>query len=290
MKLKTKAKTVRAAARRDLKGYWGQATGVFILMSIIIGIVAFISAKTFLHWIPFVQLLIMAPIIFGGTFYYLHLARKTQVFSNLFNPFTNKKWWKSIVLLIMMEVGTAITSLLLIIAGIIGVIYAVIVGVHSIENAMMLSSVHGGKITGPLASLGLGVFIWFVVIIIFMFILLIPAYIYAFIYCMIIPVALDNPDMGLFKVFKTSRHIMRGNKWRYFRLQWSFFGWNILSTISFGIGFIWIGPYRIAAGIKFYQEIIGEIDLSINNNNGIEVKETMNSEVLVNLEKNSEIN
>lgn len=45
------------------------------------------------------------------------------------------------------------------------------------------------------------------------------------------------------EIITESRKLMDGNKLDYFVLQLSFIGWLILSTLSFGIGLIWLVPY-----------------------------------------------
>jgi len=52
--------------------------------------------------------------------------------------------------------------------------------------------------------------------------------------------------------------MMDGNRWRLFCLQISFIGWSILSSLlTFGIGDLWLTPYRQAASAAFYREISG---------------------------------
>ncbi|WP_165964763.1 DUF975 family protein [Periweissella cryptocerci] len=55
-----------------------------------------------------------------------------------------------------------------------------------------------------------------------------------------------------------SRKLMDGHKWRLFLLNLSFVGWYILAALSFGIGWLWILPYRNATMVAFYQDIAGD--------------------------------
>ena len=51
--------------------------------------------------------------------------------------------------------------------------------------------------------------------------------------------------------------LMKGNKWRYFCLQFSFTGWLLLSCCTCGIGFLFVSPYMYAASTAFYNEVSG---------------------------------
>ncbi|WP_129045578.1 DUF975 family protein [Companilactobacillus metriopterae] len=52
-----------------------------------------------------------------------------------------------------------------------------------------------------------------------------------------------------------SRQMMDGNKWRYFVLQLSFLGWDILAWLTLGIGYIWLAPYKSATFAAFYLDL-----------------------------------
>jgi uncharacterized membrane protein len=49
--------------------------------------------------------------------------------------------------------------------------------------------------------------------------------------------------------------MMRGHKTDLFLLELSFIGWILLSVLSFGIGFLWLGSYIYTANAIFYHEI-----------------------------------
>ena len=57
---------------------------------------------------------------------------------------------------------------------------------------------------------------------------------------------------------KASKELMRGNKWRLFCLELSFFGWALLSALTLGIGTFWLRPYEEAAQASFYRQICWE--------------------------------
>ena len=50
--------------------------------------------------------------------------------------------------------------------------------------------------------------------------------------------------------------MMIGHKWRLFCLEFSFIGWTLLAAIfTFGIGMLWVIPYREAAIAAFYDDL-----------------------------------
>ena len=49
---------------------------------------------------------------------------------------------------------------------------------------------------------------------------------------------------------------MVGHKWRLFVLQLSFLGWDILASLSFGIGNLWLTPYKNATYAAFYKDLV----------------------------------
>ncbi|GAA0070812.1 DUF975 family protein [Clostridium sardiniense] len=63
---------------------------------------------------------------------------------------------------------------------------------------------------------------------------------------------------GIFKSLGDSIVLMRGKKWRLFKLQLSFIGWAILSILSFGIGFLWLTPYYCESITMFYFKVVLE--------------------------------
>ena len=50
---------------------------------------------------------------------------------------------------------------------------------------------------------------------------------------------------------------MYGNRWRLFCLHFSFIGWQILASLTFGIGNFWLNPYREISVAAFYREVSG---------------------------------
>ncbi|AXQ77953.1 DUF975 family protein [Streptococcus chenjunshii] len=53
-----------------------------------------------------------------------------------------------------------------------------------------------------------------------------------------------------------SRQLMDGHKWDLFVLELSFLGWQILASLTLGIGYIWLTPYISATYAAFYDDLV----------------------------------
>jgi len=69
----------------------------------------------------------------------------------------------------------------------------------------------------------------------------------------------DNPELSGNDAITASRKLMDGKKARLFCLDFSFIGWIILSVLTFGILFLWVGPWMEAARADFYESIKDEV-------------------------------
>ena len=67
----------------------------------------------------------------------------------------------------------------------------------------------------------------------------------------------ENPDLSASEAIEQSKSMMAGNRWRLFCLHVSFIGWDILCSLTLGIGYLWLNPYKNAATAAFYREISG---------------------------------
>lgn len=96
--------------------------------------------------------------------------------------------------------------------------------------------------------------------------LVIPAVIFYYMFSQIFYLLADNPQIGAVEVLKKSAEMMKGYKWKLFCLHLSFIGWILLSVITMGIAFIWVGPYIKTANTIFYENL-----KSLTDKNTIEV-------------------
>ena len=83
----------------------------------------------------------------------------------------------------------------------------------------------------------------------------IPGIIAMYANCMAAYIMVENPEMSAKEALVASRAMMKGNKWRLFCLNFSFIGWDILATLTLGIGKFFLCPYVEAATAAFYNEL-----------------------------------
>ena len=67
----------------------------------------------------------------------------------------------------------------------------------------------------------------------------------------------DFPNLTAIDAIRNSFILMKGNTWRYCRLQFSFIGWVLVAMFTFGIGTILLVPYMMMANTMFYAEVSG---------------------------------
>ena len=84
---------------------------------------------------------------------------------------------------------------------------------------------------------------------------LFPGIIAAYSYAMTGYILAENPNLPAREAIRKSKAMMQGNRTRLFCLHFSFIGWSILSSLTFGIGNLWLTPYRKAAEAAFYLDL-----------------------------------
>jgi uncharacterized membrane protein len=85
--------------------------------------------------------------------------------------------------------------------------------------------------------------------------LVVPGIIKSFEYAMIPYILADDPEISCKEAFAKSKELMKGNKWRLFKLELSFIGWAVLCVVTFGVGAFFLAPYLNAATAEFYAEL-----------------------------------
>lgn len=85
----------------------------------------------------------------------------------------------------------------------------------------------------------------------------IPGIVASLSYAMTDYILAENPELTATDAIEQSKSMMYGNRLRLFCLQFSFIGWDIIATLTFGIGYLWIMPYKQAAYAAFYREVSG---------------------------------
>ena len=86
------------------------------------------------------------------------------------------------------------------------------------------------------------------------FLTIIGGFIKMYEYAMIPYIIGDNPKMKWKETFKLSKQMMKGNKWKLFVLDLSFWGWEILSLFTFGLlNIFYVNPYKVATNVELYE-------------------------------------
>lgn len=75
-------------------------------------------------------------------------------------------------------------------------------------------------------------------------------------YRMIPYILAENPKANRKEAFKLSKQMMKGNKWKTFILDMSFFGWNFLSVLTGGLlSIFYVNPYNAATIAELYSTL-----------------------------------
>ena len=85
---------------------------------------------------------------------------------------------------------------------------------------------------------------------------IIPGIIKRYEYMMIPYLLAENPKLTKEEAFRLSRQMMNGQKLEAFILDWSFFGWDLLSAFTAGIlSIFYVGPYKDLTYAALYEEL-----------------------------------
>ncbi len=71
-------------------------------------------------------------------------------------------------------------------------------------------------------------------------------------------VAIDNKELTAKDSVNKSIELMKGYKWKWFCLNLSFIGWDILAMFTLGIGYLFLIPYMQVSLVNFYENILKE--------------------------------
>lgn len=81
----------------------------------------------------------------------------------------------------------------------------------------------------------------------------IPGIVKALAYSQVYYILCDHPEYTGREAIDASQEMMRGHKRELFVLQLSFFGWFLLSFLTFGLLLLYVKPYYQAALTEFYR-------------------------------------
>ena len=118
----------------------------------------------------------------------------------------------------------------------------------SFADAFSGFKVKYGRNVGTLLLLAVKVVLW-------SFVFIIPGIIKTYEYAIIPYILADDAEISSKDAFKKAKQMMKGNKWRLFKLEFSFIGWFLLCVLTLGIGTLFLIPYVNAATAEFYVEL-----------------------------------
>lgn len=162
-----------------------------------------------------------------------------QSFKNFFWCFRNRRYWKCVS-------GMALNLLFTSLAAIAAVIPAAIISAL-VASAVSQPGMSDGANAAIAALIGLGIGI----------ISSIPALIVGLGLSQT-PYIIADEELSGMAAIKKSWEIMRGHKWEYFVFELSFFGWMMLTALTWGVvGFFYVNPYMSIAHAGYYRELTG---------------------------------
>ena len=241
------AKDFRKWARESLRGKWGTAIAVCLVASLLgggfnfasglfsgeepVGMVSFGPAMiTMTVASVLIALVIGGAMALGQTLYFTNLvSRRPAQFADLFSRF--KVWYKGFWMKVVVSFFTTLWSML-------GAFPAILLCAWWFMG-------HTPEYEGMVILAG------------FVLLASFPGWIAYYRYAMTPYVLAEFPDLSVMDALRESKRLMKGNKWRMFCLQLSFWGWIVLSVFTFGIGYIWLFPYMSAANAAFYMDVTG---------------------------------
>lgn len=100
--------------------------------------------------------------------------------------------------------------------------------------------------------IGIFTFLWTLLFII-------PGIIASYSYTMAPYILLEHPGLSAKEAITYSKQMMKGHKFELFVLQLSFILWALLGIVTFGIAYIYVGPYITLTTTDFYHSIKGQV-------------------------------
>lgn len=88
------------------------------------------------------------------------------------------------------------------------------------------------------------------------FFFIIPGIVIQYMLSMTFYIRADHPEYSITEAMGKSASLMKGNKWRLFKLHFSFIGWHFVGMLTFGIAYFWTIPYMQTAEAMFYRTLV----------------------------------
>ncbi len=214
----------RALARESLQGRWGNA-----------------ATATFIYFVA--AMVCYTPGIPSS----IHSS-----YCSLYGTMTATSWWTESLN------GLCVVLSVLIVAPLSYALLNACLQMVRGNGQSMTSNMWGNLKGGYLSYLTAGVVVMFLESLLGLVTLGIGAVILSYAYRMVPFLLNDYPEMSIKDALKTSRQMMKGQKWNLFVLDMSFIGWYLLGIITLCIGYLWIMPYQYVAVAHFYEDLKAE--------------------------------
>ena len=85
--------------------------------------------------------------------------------------------------------------------------------------------------------------------------LIIPGIIVILMFSQVFFIMGEDKEIGAYDALVKSMNLMKGYKWKFFRILLRLMGLAILCIFTLGIGFFWLAPYINVVYAKFYDDI-----------------------------------
>ena len=85
--------------------------------------------------------------------------------------------------------------------------------------------------------------------------LIIPGIIAALMFSQVFFIMGEDKEIQAYDALVDSLNMMKGYKWKLFKIWLRLFGLSILCIFTLGIGFFWLSPYQNVVFAKFYDDI-----------------------------------
>lgn len=241
---------IKRSAREQLDGKWGKGAlltlcclGITLLIYI-----ALLFLPSLIYFI--ISILISAPIIFGINVSFIKLKREKNVsyvsfFKDSLNNFA-KIWFVKLKVLLKL-----LPFIILLVACIGYMIYSVYE--FSINGSLLFFAALGKFLSTILITS---------LLMLLIYLAMLPKYL---LYSLTNFILYDNPNKADIQIVEESEKIMKGNRLKFIGLQFSFIGWIILSSFTFGIGYFFLIPYMKVSTIVFYESLIQNVDFVSSN-------------------------
>ena len=207
------------------------------------------------YWRAFLVILVLGLLASGGT----SLQTSSQTLTETINLVDPSEMDET------MELGAAVVGTIATAMAVVGMAISLFVGnaadvglahyfiLNTDSKPSFADAFYGFKVKylrniGTLLLVGIKLALWSLL-------LVVPGIIKSFEYAIIPYILADDPEISSKEAFRKAKEMMMGNKWRLFKLNFSFFGWFVLCVVTCGLGTPFLLPYVSAANAEFYAEL-----------------------------------